>query len=254
LPDLYPLALLLSLLAALHILQRRLHFETQAIFLLLTRRPEISVALFSILFFPGVLLHEVSHYLVARLLGVRTGRFSLLPQPLPNGRLRLGYVETASTDFIRDALIGIAPLLAGGGFVVYAGQFQLGLLELWNAFIGGEATGFIQGVFKLQNRPDFWLWFYLIFAVSSTMLPSASDRRAWLPISLFGGLVLLVALLVGAGPWLLGAWEGLAALVAQGLQGLTMIFGISSAIHLVLLPPLWAVRASLARLTGLSVA
>jgi hypothetical protein len=73
-------------------------------------------------------------------------------------------------------------------------------------------------------------------------------------MSLFGGLILLVALLVGAGPWLLGAWEGLAALVAQGLQGLTMIFGISSAIHLVLLPPLWAVRASLARLTGLSVA
>jgi hypothetical protein len=212
------------------------------------------VALFSILFFPGVLLHEISHYLVARLLGVRTGRFSLLPEPLPNGRLRLGYVETASTDFIRDGLIGIAPLLAGGGFVSYAGHFQLGLLELWNDFIYGEAAGFFRGLSSLQEQPDFWLWFYLIFAVSSTMLPSASDRRAWLPISLFGGLVLLFALLVGAGPWLLGTWQRLAELVMQGLQGLTMIFGISSAVHLVLLPPLWAVRTSLARLTGLSVA
>lgn len=250
----YPLALLLLLLAALYILQRRLHYETQAIFLLLTRRPEISVVLFSLLFFPGVLLHEISHYLVARLLGVRTGRFSLFPEPMPNGRLRLGFVETASTDFIRDGLIGIAPLLAGGGFVIYAGHFQLGLLRLWNEFIAGEATGLLAGLSSLRERPDFWLWFYLIFAVSSTMLPSASDRRAWLAISLFGGLILLVALLVGAGPWLLGTWERLAAPVMQGLQGLTIVFGISSAVHLVLLPPLWAIRTSLVRLTGLSVA
>ena len=46
-------------------------------------------------------------------LRVRTGRFSLLPKMLPDGHLRLGFVETARVDVVRDALIGLAPLLSG---------------------------------------------------------------------------------------------------------------------------------------------
>ena len=80
---------LLLVLGPLLLLQRRLHWEIQAVFLLLTRRVDISVYLFSILFFPGILLHETSHYVMARVLGVRTGRFSLLPQPLQH--YLLGY-------------------------------------------------------------------------------------------------------------------------------------------------------------------
>lgn len=252
--DAYPLVLLIILLAGLYFLQRRMHFETQAIFLLITRRAEIAVALFSILFFPGVFLHEVSHYVAARFLGVRTGRFSLIPQPLPDGRIRLGYVETAQTDFVRDALIGIAPLLAGGAFVIYAGYFQLGLPDLWQEFLEGQVGVLLQGFAKLQERADFWLWFYLIFAVSSTMMPSASDRRAWLPITLFMLIIIAVVLLFGAGPVLVDMWQQAANPVRLGLEGLTMAFGISSAVHLVLLPPLWAVRRSLTRLTGLQIA
>ena len=86
--DLSALSLLLLMLISLYFLQHRLHFEIQATFMLLTHRAEIALALFSLLFFPGVFLHETSHYLLARLLGVRTGHFSLLPEPLPDGRLR----------------------------------------------------------------------------------------------------------------------------------------------------------------------
>ena len=93
------------LVVPLLFLQRFLQREIQSIFLLITRQPEISMALFSIIFLPGVVLHEVSHYLMAILLGVRTGRFSILPKKLEGGRIRLGYVETVSTDFVRDALV-----------------------------------------------------------------------------------------------------------------------------------------------------
>ena len=85
----------LLLLGPFLFLQRSLHREVQAFFLLLTRRQDISIVIFSLLFFPGVLLHETSHYLMARLLNVRTGRFSIIPRPLPDGHLQLGYVETA---------------------------------------------------------------------------------------------------------------------------------------------------------------
>ena len=78
---------LILALGPLLILQRLLHREIQLIFLYITRRVDLAMALFSLLFFPGVLLHEGSHFLAARLLGVRTGGFSILPHLLPGGRL-----------------------------------------------------------------------------------------------------------------------------------------------------------------------
>ncbi len=240
----------LLLLGPLLVLQRRLHFEAQALLLLLTRRHEIAQALFALLLFPGVLLHEVSHFLVARLLGVRTGRVSLLPQAQEGGRLRLGYVETASTDLLRDGLIGLAPLLAGGLFVAYAGSVHLGLSALWESVAGAPAGAALAALAALPGRPDFWLWFYLTFTVSSTMLPSASDRRAWLPLGLILAAGLGVGWLAGAGPWLA---QHAAPLVLDLVRALALVLGITVGLHLVLLPPAWALRVGLSRLTGLEV-
>jgi hypothetical protein len=249
---------LLLFLGPLLFLQRQLHREIQAVLLLLTRRAEIAMALFSLLFFPGVLLHEGSHFVVARLLGVRTGSFSLIPRVVPHptglgggsARLQLGYVETARADIIRDALIGSAPLVFGGLFVTYAGLSRLGLHLIWNELVATGPSTVLSSLSALYARPDFWLWFYLIFAVSSMMLPSASDRRAWLPLVVILSLLLGVSLLAGAGPWLLGH---LAPLLNRAFHALAVVLGISALIHFVLLPPFWALRRLLSRLTGLRV-
>jgi hypothetical protein len=66
---------LLLLFPPLIYLQRFLQREIQSIFLLITRQADISTALFSLLFLPGVLLHETSHYLMAHLLVFKTGDF-----------------------------------------------------------------------------------------------------------------------------------------------------------------------------------
>lgn len=241
---------LLLLLGPLLILQRILHRETQAIFLLLTRRAEIALALFSLLFFPGVLLHETSHFIMARLLGVHTGRFSLLPRPLPDGRLQLGFVETAATDWLRDALIGGAPLLVGGAFVAYAGLTRLGLTTLWWNSLSGGLAAFWDSLPSLYGQPDFWLWFYLTFAVSSTMLPSPADRRAWLPVAFVIAILLVLSLFAGAGPWLL---SHLADPLDQIFHALAIVLGISVFVHLVLWLPLWGIRRALVQITGLEV-
>ena len=158
----------------LALLQRQLHQEIQSVLFLLTRRIDLALAIFSILFLPGVLLHETSHYLAARLLKVPVGRFSLIPQPLPDGRLRLGYVETAQTDFIRDGLIGAAPLIAGSLFVAYAGFVHLDFLALWIQLSAGDLSPITAAISLTVAQPDFWIWFYVIFVVSSTMFPSES--------------------------------------------------------------------------------
>jgi hypothetical protein len=232
------------------VVQRWLHRELQALLLLITRRQDLALGLFSLFFFPGVLLHETSHFCVARLLGVRTGRFSLLPKLTEEGKLRMGYVETEQAGVVADAFIGTAPLLIGGAVIALLGSVFLGLAPLGGLLRQGEWGALFQGLLAVPQRNDFWLWFYLAFTVSSTMLPSASDRHSWLPVGIGLGLVLIVMLIAGAGPWLinnLGPWFN------QVLLGLALIFGISLALHLVLVLPIWGLRHLVSRLTGLKV-
>ncbi|KAA3642301.1 MAG: hypothetical protein DWQ07_25035 [Chloroflexi bacterium] len=238
-------------LTALLFLQRRLHRETQVVFLILTRRGEIAMILFSLVFFPGVVLHEASHYIMAKLLGVPTGRISILPRDKGDGRLQLGFVETGQTDIIRDSLIGAAPFIFGALFVAYAAHFQLGLTAVWEPLVVGNNPAFYETLAALPGRSDFWLWVYLTVAVSSTMLPSASDRRAWLPLFASLGALLLLALLVGAGSWML---SNLAPAFNSAMRALALVLGVGVLLHLLVLPPLWLVRRALSNLTGLQPA
>ncbi len=237
-------------LLALVFIQRKLHWEIQAFFLLLTRRPGVALGIFSFLFFPGVLLHEASHFLMARLLFVRTGRFSLLPKLLPNGHLRLGYVETGKSDPLRDSLIGAAPLVAGGLAVTYVAAAHLGLDAVTQSAFAGIWSDFWAGLSLLTGEPDFWVWFYLAFAISSTMLPSASDRQSWLSLGLIITTLVGLAVLAGAGPWMVAK---LAPGLNQFLRGLAAVFAISVALQGLLLLPFWLARALISRMTGLHV-
>jgi len=241
----------LLLLGPLLLSQRQLHREIQAVFLLITRRSDVALVLFSIIFLPGVLLHELSHFIMALLLQVRTGRFSLVPRSMPNGRLQLGYVETASTDYVRDALIGLAPLLVGSLFVIYVGLYRMGLLAAWDEIMSANTARIGAVLSALPKQPDFWLWFYLTCAVSSTMLPSASDRRAWLPVFVAVIILVLLASIAGAGPWLA---TNLAPILNKGLRTLAMVMGISIILQFVLLLPVWVIRQLLSRFTGMEVA
>lgn len=237
-------------LAPLILLQRALHREIQAILLILTRSPGLSMGLFSLLFLPGVLLHEFSHFLAAKLLAVPTGRFSLLPRPLPDGRLQLGYVETGKADLARDALIGLAPLITGGLFVAYVAIYRLDLLTLWAVLRNGQMGLFWLGVSLLPQTRDFALWFYLAFAVSSTMLPSQSDRHAWLPLGIWLSVLLALALLAGAGAWML---EHLAPPLNDFLRSSAAVFGLSAALHALLLLPAALIHRILAVWLGVDV-
>jgi hypothetical protein len=241
---------LLITLAMLLVLQRSLHREIQAIFLIITRNPNFTVGAFSLLFLPGVFLHELSHLLMAKLLGVRTGKFSLLPQVMQDGRLQLGYVEAASADIVRDSIVGVAPLISGLIFNAWAANWPMHLTIMWETLRNGQWSLFLMGLQALPTVPDFWVWFYLTFAVSSTMMPSESDRHAWLPLGLVSVVLLVMAVLAGAGPWMLA---NLASPFNQFLRGTALIVVVSIIVHTLLILPLLLVHILLTRLTGLDV-
>lgn len=230
--------------------QRWLHRELQAVLLLLTRSPSVAIGIFSLLFFPGVLLHETSHFLMARLLRVRTGKFSLIPQTTPQGSLRLGYVETARADWLRDTLIGLAPLLTGGAVIAWLGFDRLNLMPVGTAILMGNWPVMPAVLRQVAAVPDFWLWFYLAFAISSTMLPSASDRQAWLPMGLVLFVIVGVAAAAGAGEWML---QHLAPSVNSTLRSVSGVFAVSLLLHLALGVPFWLLRLFLSRITGMRV-
>jgi hypothetical protein len=237
-------------LLPLVIIQRLLHREIQAIFLILTRNPQLTIGLFSVLFLPGVFLHELSHFVMAKILRVRTGKTSLIPKSLPNGRLQLGYVETAQTDIIRDSLIGIAPLLTGSLFIAYAGINRLGFGTLLGVFANRQFDLFWKGLTLLPQVDDFFLWFYLAFAVSSTMMPSESDRHSWLPLGLWIAGLLALGIFAGAGVWML---ENIAPLLNDSLGSVATLFGLSIALHVVLLFPTLFLHRIISKVTGVDV-
>jgi hypothetical protein len=241
---------LLVLLIPMVYLQRFLQREIQAVFLLVTRQTDISMTLFSLLFLPGVFLHESSHFITARVLGVKTGRFSIIPRKLEGGRIRLGYVETAKVDFFRDAMIGVAPLVTGGVFVALAGIYRLGLDTIWVSIVQGQLSAINQAIKSVAVKPDFWLWFYLVFTISSTMMPSESDRRAWIPVILVIAGLLGIILIIGVGPWLV---TNFGKVFLTAMNAITLVFGITVMIHLIFLPPTWLIRKIISRVVGLQV-
>ena len=241
----------LLMLAPLIALQRVLHREIQAsLYIAFGANATLTMAIFSILFFPGVVLHEFSHFIMAKVLFVRTRNFSVIPKMMPEGYLRMGYVEVADSDIVRDSLIGAAPLILGNLAVAYIAIDRLSLIPLWDVLRNGQMSLFWTGVTWLPRIPDFALWFYLTFAISSTMLPSQSDRHAWLPLGFSVAVLFGLALFAGVGPWMM---THLAPPLNAFLQSVATLFGLSAAVHGILIPPVMLIHKLLARWLGWDV-
>ncbi len=169
-------------LPVLLLMQRWIHTHLHGIALLLMGKPGRAVILYAIILFPGVLLHELSHWLVATLLGVRTGAFSLLPRMQADGSVQLGYVEYykgKSLGAFRESLIGGAPLVVGTAVILLIGYRIFGASNLAAAIQSGDVDILAAALTQVFATPDFLVWLYLLFAIGNAMMPSRSDQRAW---------------------------------------------------------------------------
>jgi hypothetical protein len=186
---------LILTVAVLYPLNRWITSHIQGVAFLLTGSRYAATWLFWVLFLPGTFLHEVSHWLTAQVLGVRTGRFSLWPKPKGKGLLQMGAVQVEVSDPFRHSLIGLAPLIFGSVAVLLIGWW-LGLERIAPAFGSGDPEAMWRAISRLLAIPDIWLWLYLIFTISNAMLPSASDRESWWSVVLYLclGLMLVIAL------------------------------------------------------------
>jgi hypothetical protein len=232
------------------VVQRWVHREIQKVFLLITHSPNATVVIFSLILLPGVFLHELSHFIVAKILRVPTGRFTLIPRMENGSTLVMGSVEVAKVDFFRDTLIGSAPLISGGTVLALLGVYKLGLSQLPSLFSSGQTDLFLTVLADLPSLPDFWLWFYIAFAVSATMMPSPSDRGGFAACAGVVVFLLLVAILMGVGPWMLAH---VAPQVNQAFRALGGMFAIAFVVNLLVGLPVFALARGISKLTGYQV-
>jgi hypothetical protein len=153
-----------------------------------------SKTLYVIIMLPGTMAHELSHAVVALLMGSRVTKFSVIP----SGDT-LGHVEYTAPKIplIGNAAISIAPLIGcpailllissyfGAHFDYPPGSFDI-LTEI-RILIDGTFS-FITGMDYLNWKT--YVFLYLAMTLGAGAAPSKTDMISMLP-----GLIIIVALL-----------------------------------------------------------
>lgn len=179
------LFILLSVeLILLYLLSR---WVTQALFRTayrLMKARSVSISFVTLLLFPGTVIHELAHLFTAEVMGVRTGKLTLVPEAIQNppagGEIRTGSVAIAKTDPFRRAIIGLAPLLVGLVALTV-------LTQLYSIYVQPSNPLTIITI----------SYYYLLFAISNSMFPSSTDMKGVWPIAIVFFVIISAASVAG---------------------------------------------------------
>ena len=161
----------------LFLLSRLVQKNLSQFLFLVTGSVKWTIAILSLLFLPGTILHELSHYFFAAILLVPVGKMEFIPK-LNGNSVKLGSVSIGQTDPFRRILIGIAPFLIGTLVIL----FSLFLSEkniLW------KDSWAVAGVF------------YILFEVGNSMFSSKKDLEGASFILAFVGVLTVLFYLLG---------------------------------------------------------
>jgi Zn-dependent protease len=244
--------MLLSLVAfviafgALLLLERLAHRMLQEVALLVTGHADVAVFLYSIPLLPGVALHELSHAVMARLLGVKVRSLTLIPQRQKGGAVRLGAVEVLRSDNLRASLIGGAPLLSGLVALGLIGWLAFNGAALTSAIEKGDVNALAAQLIATTRVADALVWFYLIFAVANSMMPSASDTQAWPPVIGVMAVIVGVVVVIGGA----GVVQTLKAPLSFTLRWLAAALAITACVDVAVIGILWMLARLLERISN----
>lgn len=198
------LLLLITELVLLYLLSRRVIQTLYWLLQKITRSRPIAIWIVSITFFPGTVIHELAHLFTAEILGVHTGKLTLVPESLEGSEIKAGGVMIAETDPLRRTLIGLAPVYVG--IAALAAISSLPILPI--------------------------LTFYGMFAISNSMFSSKEDMKGVLPFTITVGLFAAAGYIAGLRIGLAGELLTKTLLVIETLVG---SLGIVLAVNLIVL-------------------
>jgi len=188
---------------------RWIHKHLQGLGLLMTNDAQGAVLVYYVALFPGVVLREISQWIVARSLLVKVKKFRMWPEKQRRGAIRLGLVEIDDmTDTVRATLVGIVPVAIGIVAISIIGVFLFNAEALLQSLATGDMPQIMAGLDAFMSSPDFWLWIYVIFAIANAMLPEEHDHVNWWLLA--GSLAAITIFLL---------FLDLGVLVQAGLEG-----------------------------------
>ena len=190
------LLFLAAALFALAWLSGQLSIRTQLLVYHLTGSFDMATVAIFLLLMPGVFIHESSHWLVAKLLGLRTSRFRVWPKRQKHG-LGLGSVNVQVGGTWRDSAVGMAPLVVGSALLALVGAAVFESDLLLSQLEQGRLLAVVGGFFDALARPDGLVWAYALFVIGNSMMPSRSDRQPLRTLLLYLAFAALIYIVVG---------------------------------------------------------
>ena len=181
-------------LTLLFLLSSKTKYMLYNLFHRITGSKAIAISLLSLLIYPGVVVHELSHAITAVILFVPVRKIELVPEKTDDG-IRSGSVTIAHTDPIRRTLVGIAPMFVGI-VALWMVMFYLlppvPLICHSDPPAGGEESRLLMRSFvfaqdgiwcrksqlPISQFPNFLISVYLLFSISSSMYSSKKDLEA----------------------------------------------------------------------------
>jgi hypothetical protein len=232
-----PLVWSLVLLTAVWLTGRKLSSYFLGVVYLLTRSRNAALGLYVILLLPGTVVHELSHWLMAKLVGVRTGRIAVFPSRGRHGNDSLGFVTVRGGALWQHTLIGLAPLLVGSLLTFWLTTALFDVPALQQAWLARRWADIGVVLIAGLRRPDAWPGLYLLFALSHAMFLSAPDRAPVQRMLVYLAAVLTVLYALGWMPTIPPEWTtALQGAFAAFAAGLTVTFGL----HLAGLAVVWS--------------
>ena len=146
-----------------------------------------------------------------------------------------GSVTVERSDSLRESLIGVAPFFVGLGAIILIAGYGF---DLWpNSPL--TISEMLDRVVSTAGDWLTWVDLYLIFAVSTAMIPSESDREPWGQVLVVFGVIALAAFLLRWTPRLTADMIKVGETV---LNGLTFAFGVSVLINGLVAILIWLVE------------
>lgn len=230
-------------------LERWLHQHIFKVGWLVTKSFQTTTILYYTFFLPGVFLHEISYWLAAGILNVHAKSSIQWPEAQEIAELKLSFVELArNVSPFRLGLISLAPIIAGLTFVWFISTNLLDFSGFFALVGTGNLSDISEAVRRLTSAPDFWLWIYILFTISNTMIARLSDLRGLGVILIIAGVAIAALFVIGVGnEVVVGVF---AVSVADALYMLAGTLGIIIFIDLIFVAILGTIEAIIERITG----
>lgn len=165
-------------ITALYLAHQKMTLELSRLIHRLGGNQNVLIWVWSVIFLPGTIIHEISHFLAAAATGARTGKIEIFPEFIEDildeegdekRGVALGYVQVARMNPLQGFIVGVAPFVSGMALLIWLASLM-------------RVNYLSENIWPLLFQT------YLFFIIGNSFFPSWADMKQTLPL-IFLGLV-----------------------------------------------------------------